>query len=97
MRVLVGDLARGGGHGEGCREGYQKGEERVKTLGTGECTFDGVGGFVLAPVAEDFVFDPGHVGCVVLIVLLFGPVGHDSDRFQRLLWMRVEEDGYKIR
>ena len=40
-------------------------------------TFDGVGGFVLAPVAEDFVFDPGHVGVVVLIVFLLGPVGHD--------------------
>ena len=41
-----------------------------------EITFDGVGGFVLAPVAEDFVFDPGHVGGVVFIVLLLSPLGH---------------------
>ena len=44
--------------------------------GEGKCTFDGVGGFVLAPVAEDFVFDPGHVRGVVFIVFLLGPVGH---------------------
>ena len=44
--------------------------------GEGKCTFDGVGGFVLTPVAEDFVFDPGHVRGVVFIVFLLGPVGH---------------------
>ena len=47
-----------------------------KEIEKGKGTFDGVGGFVLAPVAEDFVFDPGHVGGVVFIVLLLGPVGH---------------------
>ena len=45
-------------------------------MGEGKGTFDGVGGFILAPVAEDFVFDPGHVGVVVFIVLLLGPVSH---------------------
>lgn len=45
-------------------------------MGEGKGTFDGVGSFILAPVAEDFVFDPGHVGGVVLVVLLFGPVCH---------------------
>ena len=44
--------------------------------GEGKCTFDGVGGFVLAPVAEDFVFDPRHVGGVVFIVFFFSPVSH---------------------
>lgn len=44
--------------------------------GGGQGTFDGVGSFVLAPVAEDFIFDPGHVGSVVFIVFFLGPVGH---------------------
>ncbi len=39
-------------------------------------TFGGVGGFVFAPVAEDFVFDPRHVGVVVGIVLFLCPL-HD--------------------
>lgn len=51
-----------------------------------EDTFDGVGGFVLAPIAEDFVFDPGHVGGVVFIVFLFSPVGHGCD-WCFLLWV----------
>ena len=37
-------------------------------------TFGGVGSFVLAPVAEDFVFDPGHVVVVGGVVLLLGPL-----------------------
>ncbi len=45
-------------------------------------TFGGVGGFVFAPVAEDFVFDPRHVGVVVGIVLFLCPL-HDL----LLLWV----------
>lgn len=39
-------------------------------------TFGGVAGLVLAPVAEDLVFDPGHVLGVGVVVLLPGPLGH---------------------
>ena len=41
-------------------------------------TFGSVGGLVLAPVAEDFIFDPGHVVIVGFVVLVFGPLGHDG-------------------
>lgn len=42
----------------------------------GNITFGGVASLVLAPVAEDFVFYPGHVFGVGLIVLLLGPLRH---------------------
>ena len=45
--------------------------------GEGEGTFGSVACLVLAPVAEDFVFYPGHVFGVGIIVLLFGPLRHD--------------------
>ena len=41
-------------------------------------TFGSVGGLVLAPVAEDLIFDPGHVVIVGFVVLVFGPLGHDG-------------------
>ena len=41
-------------------------------------TFGSVRGLVLAPVAEDFIFDPGHVVIVGFVVLVFGPLGHDG-------------------
>jgi len=40
-------------------------------------TFGCVGGLVLAPVSEDFVFDPGHVAGVGFVVLLLRPFRHD--------------------
>ena len=58
------------------RGGY--GGKRVKEReGNGEGTFGCVGGFVLAPVSQDFVFDPGHVACVGFVVLFLRPFGHD--------------------
>ena len=39
-------------------------------------TFGRVAGLVLAPVAEDFVFNPGHVLGVGFVVLLLGPLRH---------------------
>lgn len=45
-------------------------------MGGVRVTFGGVAGLVLAPVAEDLVFDPGHVFRVGVVVLLLGPLRH---------------------
>lgn len=49
--------------------------------GDGE-TFGGVACFVFAEPGEVFIFEPGHVGVVVGVVLLFGPFRHG---FEKLL------------
>lgn len=63
----------GGGReweGDGGKEGGEGGGDGVYTFGC-------VGGLVLAPVSEDFVFDPGHVAGVGFVVLLLRPFRHD--------------------
>lgn len=55
----------------GCASGHGGG-------GRARDTFGGVGGLVLAPVAEDLIFDPGHVVIVGFVVLVFGPLSHDG-------------------
>lgn len=60
-----GDKRRGGFRRRGERGGGRKGS-----------TFGGVARLVLAPVAEDLVFDPGHIFRVGVVVLLLGPLRH---------------------
>ena len=70
-RGRVSKLEGGGvGRGRGI-EGERKSERG---------TFGGVGCFVLAPVAENFIFYPGHIGGVGLIVLFLRPLRHDWAR-----------------
>lgn len=59
-----------GGEGRwGNRVGWELGGKGIDTFGC-------VGGLVLAPVSEDFVFDPGHVARVGFVVLFLRPFRH---------------------
>ncbi len=66
----------GEGDGKGDGEGEKGGGGWGDGGWEGGDTFGCVGGLVLAPVSEDFVFDPGHVARVGFVVLLLRPFGH---------------------
>lgn len=79
----------GGERKLGGNEGNEgRGEEREGS------TFGGVARLVLAPVAEDLVFDPGHVLGVGVVVLLLGPLRHGCGlRLFCLLFLEIRERG----
>ena len=71
------------------RERERKGEHEWRGRAEWD-TFGGIGSLVLAPVAEDFIFDPGHVVVVGFVVLVFGPLGHDGGMMAAGCLVRVE-------
>ena len=75
----------GGGVGGGGGGGVKKGK------GKKERTFGGVTCLVFSKPCEIFIFNPGHVGVVVGIVLFLGPFRHvglvfEDDNF----WLSLE-------
>lgn len=67
-------------------------------MGGVRVTFGGVAGLVLAPVAEDLVFNPGHVLRVGVVVLLLGPLRHACGccLFVALLFLEIREREGKV-